>query len=210
MRSDAIDHLLSSYLRQPARVSWDGAIGDSMRGIFEGGRLELAGVAIMALPFDRIVFETERFQIHPGMPAQIQVTRPRVEISIHQKQLDRWLKRARAPFSLELTKKAIDFRMEVAGYEVTRAETELAISGGWFILKPRTAEFMGLRSRLASLFRGYLPIPRLAPQTRISAIRHAKGAIRFELALDDFEEEITPGLVDRLQSRYLPFVRTRD
>ena len=48
MRSDAIDQLLTTYLEMPAKVSWRGALADSARGIFEGGRLELAGVAVLA------------------------------------------------------------------------------------------------------------------------------------------------------------------
>jgi hypothetical protein len=31
--------------------------------------------------------------------------------------------------------------------------------------------------------------------------------LRFELSLDDFNDVITPGLIDRLQQRFLPFAR---
>jgi hypothetical protein len=205
LRSDAIDQLISSYLKQPAKVSWNGAIGDSVRGLFDGGRVELAGVALLALPFDRLVFESDRFAFTPGIPATIQVLRPRVEISIDQRQLDRWLRRARAPFSLSLQEDAIEFQMEVAGFPITRTRTTVDIVDGWASLKPLHAEVFGLRSRLATLFRASLPIPRLAANTRITAVRHAQGAIRVELTLDDFEDRITPGLLDRLQSRFLPF-----
>jgi hypothetical protein len=205
LRSDAIDQLLSTYLKQPAKVSWRGALGDSVRGNFEGARLELAGVSVLALPFDRLVIESDRFQITPGIPAKIEVIGPRVEVSIDQRQLDRWLARARAPFALKLRDDGIDFRMELAGFQLSRVLTTIEINRGWVVLQPKRAHVLGLKSRLASLFRTYLPIPRLAPQTRVSAVRHAKGAIRVELTLDDIEDEITPGLVDRLQSRFLPF-----
>jgi len=208
LRSDAIDRLLSTYLQQPAKVSWEGALGDSVRGIFEGARIELAGVSVMALPFDRLVLESDRFQFTPGLPATIEVIGPRVEVSIHQRQLDRWLRRARAPFALELHEDGIEFQMDLRGFQISRVLTTLEISGGWLALKPKRAEVLGLRSRLASLFRTYLPMRRLAPQTRLTAIRHAQGAIRMELTLDDFEDEITPGLVDRLQSQFLPFARS--
>ena len=49
MHSDAIDQLLTTYLKQPAKVSWQGALGDSVRGNFEGARLELAGVSVLAM-----------------------------------------------------------------------------------------------------------------------------------------------------------------
>ena len=59
MRSDAIDELLSNYFKMPAKVSWEGALADSVRGVFEGPRLELAGLAILALPFDRMVLRAD-------------------------------------------------------------------------------------------------------------------------------------------------------
>ena len=49
MHSQAVDELLSQYLAMPARVSWKGALGDSVRGTFVGGRLELAGVAVLVV-----------------------------------------------------------------------------------------------------------------------------------------------------------------
>ena len=51
-------------------------------------------------------------------------------------------------------------------------------------------------------------MPRLARETRLSAIRHQAGAIALELALDDFEEDLSPGLVGRLQQRFLPLAGT--
>jgi hypothetical protein len=205
MRSDAIDQLLSSYFKLPARVSWKGAIGDSVRGIFEGGRLELTGVAVLALPFERMIFEADRFQFVPGLPARIEATGARVEVSVDQKQVDRWLRRARTPFQLQLTAEAIEFRIDLAGFPVSRAQTELAIQGGWLTLRSKRAEFLGLQSRLASLFRAYLPIPRLTPGTRITGIRHAPGELSFQLTLEDFQEEITPGFIQRMQARFVPF-----
>ena len=207
MRSDAIDQLLSTYLKLPAKVSWQGALAESARGVFLGGRLELAGVALLALPFDRLILEAERFQFVPGIPAQITCTAARIIVSIEQRQVDRWLARARAPFDLQLTESGIEFRMNIAGFAFSRVQTEIEVRRGWFILRPRHAELMGFQSRLALLFRSYLPLPRLAPETRLSGVEHADGAIRIELTLDDFEEEISPGLVDRMQQRFLPFAR---
>ncbi len=207
VRSDAIDDLLSAYLKMPARVSWEGALADSVRGVFEGIRLELAGVAILALPFDRLVLQADRFQFIPGLPARFETTRPRIEVSIDQRLLDRWLQRARAPFELRLIEGAIEFEMKVAGFPISRTETELRIQRGWFVLRPRHAEFLGMRARLVSLFRTYIPLPRLAPQTRLTRIEHVEGAVRLELGLDDFQDVITPGLVERLRNRFLPFAR---
>jgi hypothetical protein len=204
MRSEAIDELLSTYLAMPARVSWKGALGDSVRGTFVGGRLELAGVAVLALPCQRLVLESERFQFTPGLPARIRAVGPKLEITIEQAQIDRWLARARAPFSLTLRADGVELALDVAGYPVTRMQAELCIDRGWFVLRPRHASLFGFENRLATLFRTFFPMPRLARETRLSAIRHQAGAIALELALDDFEEDLSPGLVGRLQQRFLP------
>ena len=207
MRSDAIDELISSYLKMPAKVSWDGALADSIRGVFEGVRIELAGLAILALPFDQMVFRADRFQFTPGIPARIEAVRPKIEVSIDQRQFDLWLRRARVPFELRLIEDAIEFRMGVGGFPLTRTKTELGIQRGWFVLRPKRVEVFGVRARLVSVFRTYLPLPRLAPQTRLTGIEHAEGTLRFELSLDDFVDVITPGLIERLQGRFLPFAR---
>ena len=207
MRSDAIDELLTTYLKMPAKVSWEGALADSVLGVFEGVRLELAGLAIMALPFDRLVFRADRFKFTPGLPARIEAVGSRIEVSVDQRQIDRWLKLARTPFNLRLLESAIEFQMQVGPISLTRTETELRVQRGWFVLRPKHAEILGMRARLISIFRTYLPLPRLAPQTRLVGIKHADGALRFELGLDDFSDVITPGLVDRLQKRFLPFAK---
>jgi len=204
MRSEAIDELLSTYLAMPARVSWTGALGDSVRGTFVGGRLELAGVAVLALPCQRLVLESERFQFTPGLPARIRAVGPRIEMTIDQAQVDRWLALARAPFSLSLRESGIEFALDVAGLPVTRAEAELRIDRGWFVLRPRRASLFGIDNRLAALFRTFFPMPKLAPETRLSGIRHQAGALVLELRLADFEEDLTPGLIQRLQQRFLP------
>ena len=207
MRSDAIDQVISTFLEMPARVSWSGALADSARGHFEDARLELAGMAVLALPVERLVLEARRFQFVPGLPARFSVEGPRLVLTIDQRQIDAWLDRARAPFDLRLTASSVEFRMDVAGFPISRAETEVRISRGWIILRPKRQEFLGVRNRLATLFRTYLPLPRLAPQTRLTGIDHADGVIRLELTLDDFEDVITPGLVDRVQERFLPFAK---
>lgn len=204
MRSEAIETLISTYLAMPARVSWSGALGDSVRGTFVGGRIELAGVAVLALPCQRLVLESERFQFTPGLPARIRATAPKIEITLEQAQIDRWLARARAPFTLTLEEDGIGVALDVAGVPVTRAQAQLCIDRGWFLLRPKSASLFGFESRLATLFRTFFPMPRLAAETRLAGIRHQKGAIVLELSLDDFEEDLSPGLVGRLQQRFLP------
>ena len=207
MRSEAIDTLISTYLAMPARVSWQGALGDSVRGTFVGGRLELAGLAVLALPCQRLVLESERFQFTPGLPARIHAIGPRIEMTIEQAQIDRWLERLNAPIRLALNESGVEVALDVAGRAITRAEAELCIDRGWFVLRPRRATFLGIENRLATLFRTFFPMPRLAPETRLAGIRHAAGALVLAFELDDFEEELRPGIAQRLQQRFLPMPR---
>ncbi|MEZ4334835.1 MAG: hypothetical protein R3F35_24015 [Myxococcota bacterium] len=207
MQSRAIDELLSQYLKVPARVSWKGALGDSMRGTFVGGRLELAGIAVLALPCQRLVLESERFQFTPGLPARIQAIGPRVELTIEQGQIDRWLQRVRAPFTLRLREDDLEFALDLAGFPITRAAASLEIDRGWFVLRPKRASLFGVQNHLAALFRTYFPMPRLAPETRLSGIHHRPGSLVLSLSLADFEEDLTPGVVERLQRRFLPMPR---
>ena len=97
--------------------------------------------------------------------------------------------------------------MDLRGVPLGRAEASFEIQNGWLILRPKRAEFLGIRNRLAFLFRTFLPLPRLAPQTRLTGVEHADGVIRLELTLNDFEEVITPGLVERMQERFIPFAK---
>ncbi len=208
MRSDAIDQILSNFLEMPARVSWGGALAEGAMGRFEDARLELSGVAVLALPFDRLVLEAAHFQFSPGLPARIAARKPRLILSIDQRQIDAWLARARAPFSMSLTDRSVDLQLDWAGWPLGRIQTEFAIRHGWLVLRPLRAELLGVRSYLAELLRSFFPLPRLAPQTRLTGIEHAPGAIRLELSLDDFEDVITPGLVERMQARFLPSPRS--
>lgn len=162
---------------------------------------------MLALPCQRLVLESERFQFSPGLPARIQAIGPRVELTIEQSQIDRWLRRARAPFTLALREHGIEFALDVAGFPITRAAAALEIDRGWFVLRPKQASLFGLQNHLAALFRTYFPMPRLAPETRLSGIRHRPGALVLSLSLGDFEEDLTPGIVERLQRRFLPMPR---
>jgi hypothetical protein len=57
---------------------------------------------------------------------------------------------------------------------------------------------------VASLFRTYLPLPPLAGNTELESIQHQTNLLRLTFALEDFNEQITPGLLVRLQKRLLP------
>jgi hypothetical protein len=59
---------------------------------------------------------------------------------------------------------------------------------------------------VSSLFRTYLPIPPLSKESQLSRIEHASGLLRLGFTIGDFDEEISPGLLGRLQKRFFPVV----
>jgi len=207
MRSDAIDQLLGSYLRRPIELSWRGGLADPLRGQFEGARLAFRDVATAWLPLEEVVLRAEKTRILPGLPARIQVDGGTFEVAIGQSDIETWIQRFQLPFRLEIADEGILVKTEIRGFPVSEFETQLEVVRGWFVLKPQRASFLGVPGYVSSLLKSYLPLPPLSEQTRIVAIEHEPQRIRLTLGLDDFEEELTPGLLGRMRARMLPFGR---
>ncbi len=207
MRSDPIDRILSSYLELPIRASWEGSAADSIRGSFQEPRLELDGLASSWLPLERVEFSADHARFTPGVPPRIEVEGPRLAISVGQSAVDDWVRRFRMPFRLRLGERGLQLETKVAGFPVGEIETKLEVVGGWFVLQPRRASILGVPNYVATLFRSYLPLPPLPSDARLLRIDHCPEEVQLTFAVDDFEETITPGLMDRLQARLLPWSR---
>ena len=205
MRSDAIDQLISSYLKQPVKVSWESGTADVLRGSFDSPRIELAGLATAWLPLERVVLQASHARFVPGVPAKLEVEAPQIEITLGQAALDKWLSRFELPFRLALGDKGMTLHTEIAGFPVGEFETRLEVVGGWFVLSPRRASILGVPGYVSSLFRTYLPVPPLSEDTRLIEIGHRRGELILGFEVRDLVEDITPGLVSRLQRRLIPF-----
>ncbi len=209
--SSVVDQLISSYFELPARVDWKKAVGVPFPDRFEQARLVFSGMATAWLDLKQIVWAAERVRFIPGMPARVQARGPTVEIVVGQAELDRWLERFDLPYRLELAEDALIIHTEIAGFPVAKLEAQLEVMGGWFVLQPKRASILGLPNYAASLFRTYLPLPPLTGNTRLTSIGHEPDILRVTFALEDFEEQVTPGLLARLQQRLLPtFVSPAD
>jgi hypothetical protein len=206
VRSDAIDQWLSSYLELPVRLSYEGGIGDALRGTFEGVSLEVGGVATAWLPLERITLRAARSVLTPGLPAVLSVVEPEVSITVGQRDLDRWQRRFQLPFRLSLGEKGLIVNTEVAGFALSEFETSLEVVNGWFVLRPRRAAILGVPSQFANWLRAYLPLPPVSPEAHLSSIDHAAGYLTLHFSVSDFEEEVTPGMLQRLRRRLLPWV----
>ena len=206
MRSDAVDQLLTSYLELPVKVSWEGRLADAMRGRLEGVQVEVAGVATAWLPIERIAVHADCARFTPGLPARIRVEAPVVQVTVGQRDLDRWLDGFQLPFRLRLADGGLVVHTEIAGLALSEFETRLEVVRGWFVLRPQRATVLGIPNQLARLFRTYLPLPPLSPDARLVGIEHARGRLSLHFGISDFEEEVTPGMLVRLRRRLLPWV----
>jgi hypothetical protein len=202
--STMIDQLVSSYFEQPVSVYWDKASGLPFPDRFEGARLEFAGLATAWMDLKRVVWHAEHVRFVPGLPARIEVSGPRIEIAVGQDAIDRWLRRFELPYRIELGADALVIHTEIAGFPLAQLEARLGVVNGWFVLQPKRASILGVPNYVAALFRTYLPLPPLTGSTRIVAISHEPGLLRLTFALDDFAEDVVPGMLARVQKRLTP------
>lgn len=205
-RSDLVDELLSSYLKMPVNMRWEKASGMPFPDRFENSRVEFQGIATEWLDLEKIACLARETRIVHGLPARLTLVEPALEITLGQSALDRWLKRFQLPYRIELGADALVVHTEIAGFPVAEFETTIEIVGGWFVLKPQRASFFGLPGYVSSIFRTYLPVPPLSRESRLAAISHAPGSLTLRFALSDIEEEITPGVLQRLRRRFFPVV----
>jgi hypothetical protein len=203
-----IDQLVSSYFEQPVRVHWEKASGLPFPDRFEGARLEFAGLATAWMDLKQVVWHADKVRFVPGLPARIEVTGPRVEIAVGQDAIDRWLRRFELPYRIELGADALIVHTEIAGFPLAQLEAKLAIVNGWFVLQPKRASILGVPNYVATLFRTYLPLPPLTGSTRLVSIGHEPGLLRLTFALEDFTEDVMPGMLLRVQKRLLPTLDT--
>ena len=205
-RSDIIDQLVGSYLQLPVFVSWDEARGLPFPDRFSRARLELQGLATTWFNVEQIVWSAEQVKFVPGLPASVELEGVGIEIAIGQAELDRWLKQFNLPYRLELAERGVIVHTEIAGFPLAQFETKLEVVGGWFVLEPQRASIFGVPGYVSSLFRSYLPMPPLSRESRLTGIEHEPGRLRLKFALEDFTEEVSPGLLARLRRRFFPMV----
>jgi hypothetical protein len=204
-RSDVIDQLVASYLKIPLKIYWRETRGLPFPDTFIDARLEFAGMTTSWLRLDSVIWRAGEVRFVPGFPARLYVRSPSVEFVVGQAELDRWQSRFSLPYRLELTESGITVHTELAGFPLAEFETGLTVVDGWFVLEPKRATVLGVPGYVSSLFRGYLPVPPLSGEIRLAGIEHAAGILRVRFDIDDFDEEVTPGMLSRLQKRLFSF-----
>jgi hypothetical protein len=204
VRSDVLDQLVSRYLEQPVKASWEGTATDLLRGSLDDARLELGGVATAWMPLEGVVLSARRAELQPGVPAIIRVEDPSLLVSVGQRDVSKWVERFQLPFELHLTERGLLAKAKVAGLQIGEVEARVEVVGGWFVLQPRRASLLGVPNYAAWLFRTYLPLPPMAEGARLQEIGHEEGQLRLRFQVESFEEDLTPGLLGRLRRRLLP------
>lgn len=203
-RSELIDQLIGSYLTLPVSFLWREARGMPFPDQFFDARLELQGLATAWINLEGIIWRAGEVKFIAGLPAKIELKDPSIELVIGQADLDRWLKQFRLPYRLELADTGLVVHTEMAGFPLASFETKLEVIGGWFSLQPKRASILGVPSYVPSLFKTYLPLPPLSSETRLSQVGHESGKLKLRFAIDDFTEEVTPGMLVRLRKRFFP------
>ncbi|MDA1077320.1 MAG: hypothetical protein O3A63_21620, partial [Proteobacteria bacterium] len=199
-----VDQFVSAYFTIPVTMTWQETRGLPIPDTYLGTRLNFAGLATSWLNLERMTLVADQLRFVPDMPIRMTVAGAQAEIVIGQTEITRWLERFQLPFKLELAEDGILVRNEFSGMPLAEFKTALEVVDGWFMLKPKTASFMGMPGWMPEFFRTYLPLPPLANEARIKAIEHAQGKLTLIMNLPDFEEPVTPGLLGRLQRRIFP------
>lgn len=202
--SELIDQLIGSYLTLPVSFLWREARGLPFPDQFINARLELQGLATAWVNLERIIWRAGEVKFVAGFPARIELTDPSIELVIGQAELDRWLSQFRLPYRLELADSGLVVHTELAGFPLASFETALEVVGGWFSLQPKSASIFGVPSYVPTLFKTYLPLPPLSAETKLSQVGHETGKLKLRFAIDDFTEEVTPGMLTRLRKRFFP------
>lgn len=202
--ANVISQLVSSYFELPVTIRWEKASGLPFPDRFENARLEFGGLATAWMDLKQVIWHADEVRFVPGFPARVKVRGPHVEIAVGQTEIDRWLSRFQLPYRLVLKDDALVVHAEIAGLSLGEFETRIEVVNGWFVLEPQRASILGVPTYVASLFRTFLPLPPLSGSTQLIAIEHRKGELRAVFGLDDFDEQVTPGLLGRLQKRLMP------
>ena len=199
-----IEQLVSSYFQLPVQVDWKRATGLPLPDRYDEPRLTFSGLATSWIDLEQVTWRARQVHFVPGIPMTVHVVEPRVDVTVGKAELARWLKRFELPYRVELVEDALVIHSELAGVPVAEMEAHLEIENGWFVLQPHRASILGMPNYLAALFRTYLPLPPLAGNIELQAIHHEPDRLRLTFALEDFDEQVTPGLITRLQKRLVP------
>ena len=206
-RSDVIDQLVGSYLKLPVQIHWAQTRGLPFPDTFVDASLEFAGIATSWLRLEQVMWKAQELRFAPGFPAKIYVQGPSMEMVVGQAEVDRWREQFSLPFRLELADTGLIVHTELAGLPLGEFEMGLEVSGGWFVLEPKRATVLGVPGYVSSLFRTYLPLPPISKEIRLAGIEHETGLLRIKIGIDDFDEDVSPGLLSRLQNRFYPLSR---
>ena len=77
-RSEILDQLITSYLKLPVRLFWEGGPPFALGGdTFDDVRLEFDGIATAWLNLQRVVLHADEVKVIPGLPVQLRVSDPR-------------------------------------------------------------------------------------------------------------------------------------
>lgn len=190
-------------LGEPVKLAWRRFALEAFQGRLESPRVDLGARTLGGLRVDALRLQCDRVVVAAGLPPRLVVQGPRVRISIAQSGVDAWARQRKLPFEIQLTGDGLLVRTGRTRMPRSEVHTELEISRGWFVIRPRRAAFLGLPATPVAPFPIYLPLPSLSGSFALRTVEHASSGLHAHLDVDDFEEPLSPGLSDRLRTRLL-------
>jgi hypothetical protein len=192
----ASERLLDRPLRPRLRLSPGGLV----RGELDMVKVEVPAFLVAGLVVDRFVIRADRVRITPGLPPRFRAGPVRLRAVVGQNNLDRWTRKARLPFALDLTRDGVILSGGVGGIRVTEVEVDLGVAGPLLQLRPRKATMLGMSAPLVWLLRGYLPLPPLPRGARLERVDHGDRELTASFIIDDVDEPLTPDVARRITS----------
>jgi hypothetical protein len=192
----ASERLIHRPLRPRVRLSPSGML----RGELDMLKVEAPAFLVAGLVIDRFVIRADRVRIAPGLPPRFHAGPVRLRAVVGQDNLDRWTRKARLPFALDLTRDGLILTGGVAGIRVTEVEVDLDVAGPLLQLRPRRATMLGMSAPLLWLLRGYLPLPPLPRGARLERVDHGDRELTATFIIDAVDEPLTPDIARRLTS----------
>ncbi len=198
----AIDDVASKVAERPIRVGASPSVDGLLRGRLDELRLSLDGVATSGLAVDRVQVVARGVQVVPGLAPRVRADDVGVTGTVTEASANRWLRTDVGPLRIHLRPDGVAVRTSIGGVTVNEVGAELAVEGTWLRLRPVRTAVLGMSAPLASVMRGYLPLPPLPAGARIVDVGHGEGVVAVTLGLGAIDEALDLDLPARLRGRF--------
>jgi hypothetical protein len=205
--SSLLDSVASRIAGRELRLRLAGSAAQALRGRAGALELEFADVGIGELRIERMRVRISEPELSPGLPMRIRSGPIDVVAVVGQSDVERWIRRTGLPLRLELaphglvTSTTLADWVGLGGLRGGEFVTELEASGSWLRLRPQRAGWVELPSLVRDVMSGYLPLPPLPPDLRLSGVAHGRGRVEAHFEAPGLDDALVPGWTGRVLAR---------